>query len=210
MYICKFCSQERKNHNSLRNHERFCHENADREYSFFSTEEYKTHRKLNKTNGHLKATREGKIYEVSEETKEKIRKSATGRNHTEETRKKLSDVAKARCLGGHTSKVRLHFQKKDGTVVYLQSSYEIRFAEILEELCIAWSRPSPLFWVDTEGSKHRYYADFKIKDLYVDTKNDYLILKDSIKIQSVIEQNSVNLIVLSDKQINKDYIASLV
>jgi hypothetical protein len=123
---------------------------------------------------------------------------------------RLSALAKQRGLGGHTSKRKLYFEKKSGEVVYLQSSYEIRFAEILEEMDIEWERPSPLIWIDEHGNDHRYYPDFKIGDVYVDTKNDYLAVKDANKIQRVRQQNGIRLQVVVNKDINEDYIARLV
>ena len=35
MHICKYCKQERKNDNSLRNHERLCKLNPERKYTPF-------------------------------------------------------------------------------------------------------------------------------------------------------------------------------
>lgn len=117
--------------------------------------------------------------------------------------------AEERGLGGHTSKKQLYFKKKTGEVVYLQSSYEIRFAEILEELDIAWERPSPFIWVDKDGISHRYYPDFKIGSVYVDTKNDYLAVKDLDKITRVKDQNQIDLRIVTEKFINAEYIAEL-
>ena len=57
--------------------------------------------------------------------------------------------------------------------------------DLLEKLGIIWSRPNPLTWIDDDGIDHRYYPDFLIGHLYIDTKNDYLAIKDARKIELV-------------------------
>ena len=121
----------------------------------------------------------------------------------------MAEIAREKGFGGHTSKKKVYFKKTDGTEVYLQSSYEIRFAELLEEMNIQWSRPPPLLWVDRNGKYHRYYPDFKVGDIYIDTKNSYLASKDAEKIKLVAEQNSVNLQIVLNEQISKEFIALL-
>lgn len=133
----------------------------------------------------------------------------SGYKHTEKFKQEQSIRAKERGLGGHTSKRRLYFKKNDGEVVYLQSSYEIEFASLLEELGISWSRPNPVIWTDDEGVDHRYYPDFLIGDTYIDTKNDYLVQKDLPKIEKVCLQNEINVIIVTKSMINKTFIESL-
>ncbi len=118
-------------------------------------------------------------------------------------------IAQARNFGGHTSKRKLHFIKKTGEVIYLQSSYEVKFASLLEELNIQWSRPDPLRWVDHNGVDHRYYPDFKVGNVFIDTKNDYLAIKDAPKILAVIAQNNVDLRIVTKESITTDFVKSL-
>jgi len=117
----------------------------------------------------------------------------------------LSKAAHKRGFGGNTSKVRMEFLKNDGTKIYLQSSYEIQYARFLEHQQIKWIRPDPLKWIDADGKSHRYYPDFYLIDsnLYVDTKNDYLIKKDEVKIESVRKQNNVTVLVISKKMLDQ-------
>jgi hypothetical protein len=105
--------------------------------------------------------------------------------HTEEFKARQSKRAYERKLGGHTSKRKIFYKMKDGTEVYLQSSYEILFATLLDEMNIEWSRPEPLEYIGDDGKHHRYYPDLKISSVYVDTKNDYLAVKDLPKIDAV-------------------------
>ena len=129
---------------------------------------------------------------------------------SDETKQKLREAAKRNNLGGHNSKTRINFIKNDGTLVYLQSSYEIEFAKLLEELNIDWSRPDPFKWIDSNGNDHKYYPDFKVGDIYIDTKNDYLAIADLPKINAVKEQNKIDLRIVTKDQINKEFIGSLV
>ena len=192
---CNYCDKEFDNNISKSNHSRHC--------------------KLNP----LKITLNYRIkknqwsnteYVMTEDTKQKISKSGKGIKRTQEFKDNLSIVAKNRSLGGHTSKRKLYFKKSNGEVIYLQSSYEIKMAEILEQNNIQWSRPDPLNWIDDSGNNHRYYPDFKINEVYFDTKNDYLIKKDEVKINKVIEQNEIILFVLDKNSINIENISNLI
>jgi hypothetical protein len=115
-----------------------------------------------------------------------------------------------RGLGGHTSKQRLFYERVDGSKVYLQSSYEIDFASLLDEMGVYWERPPPLIWIDTDGVSHRYYPDFKIGQVYIDTKNDYLAIKDQPKIAAVREQNGIDVRIVTKDLITKEFIAAFV
>ena len=139
-----------------------------------------------------------------ESTRQKISESV--QNRDEQYREGLSQRAKLQGFGGHTSKRKLYFKKNNGEVVYLQSSYEIEFATILEDLRVDWERPNPLQWIDKEGKDHRYYPDFKVGSLYLDTKNDYLARIDAKKIELVKEQNNIDLRIVTKEQINKKWV----
>jgi hypothetical protein len=146
----------------------------------------------------------------TKERKKQYSERQKGKKLSEETKKKLSVAAKNNELGGHTSKRKMKYQKVDGSIIYLQSNYEILLAEMLDKLNIEWIRPSPFIWIDDNNVSHRYYPDFKIGDIFIDTKNDYLIKKDEVKIRKVEEQNNIKIIILSKKEITEDYIRQLV
>lgn len=57
----------------------------------------------------------------------------------------------------------------------MDSSYEVKLANILDELNIQWDRPEPVEWYDVSGGKHHYFSDFRLidYDLYLDPKNEY-------------------------------------
>jgi len=77
-------------------------------------------------------------------------------------------------------------------------------------LNIAWSRPDPLKWIDSSGIEHRYYPDFKVGSIYIDTKNAYLAEKDAEKISKVKKQNQIDLRIVLLEDITEKYIGSLV
>ena len=206
MFICTFCNRQCKNSNSFRNHSRLCKANPNRQISTFEREDIQNTRK--KSNQWIKS-KELNIEPYglqSKEAKAKIALLNKVRGQSVEARQKISIAAKLRGLGGHTSKQKLYFKKKNGDVVYLQSSYEIKFAAILEDLNIVWERPDPLHWIDKEGIEHRYYPDFKINNKYFDTKNDFLANKDKEKINQVSLQNKVTIEIVTLDKINKEYI----
>ncbi len=119
-----------------------------------------------------------------------------------ERRRKLSEIAKNRKLGGHTSKKSVKYQTENG-IVYLQSSYEHLVAIDLDKNKIKWIRPNYLFWKDELDIEHRYYPDFYLVDydVYLDPKNDFLIIKDKDKIQRVKEQNKIKIFILNKNQL---------
>ncbi len=211
MIVCKYCNKECKNNNSHRNHERLCKYNPNRQSTPFMDGKQLGHEGSNQ---YTKAKNLGLDKPViSENTRKKLSDNRKASSNlywsNSENRKKQSDHAKRRKLGGHTSKKKLYYERNDGTVVYLQSSYEIEFAKLLDELNIEWTRPEPLIWVDYKGDNHRYYPDFLVDNIYIDTKNDYLAIKDKFKIDSVIQQNNVDVRIVTKQLITKEYIIAL-
>lgn len=117
--------------------------------------------------------------------------------------KLLRKNSKENKLGGHTSKRAIYYKMKDGSEVYLQSSYEVRVAESLDENNIAWIRPEPLLWIDKNNVEHRYYPDFYLPEynIYLDPKNSYLFIKDKDKIERTSKQNNVRIFMLQEYEL---------
>lgn len=146
---------------------------------------------------------------------EKQRKSMLGRTtrpHTEEEKIRLSEIAKMNKFGGHTSKKAIYYKCIDGSKVYLHSSYEVRVAESLDKSNIRWTRPEPLWWVDADNIKHRYYPDFYLVDynIFLDPKNSYLRVKDRDKIDRVAIQNNVIVLILDEEHLEWEKIMSII
>jgi transcriptional regulator with XRE-family HTH domain len=112
--------------------------------------------------------------------------------------------------GGYRAKAgrsnKYYVKDSFGNEVCLQSSYEKRTAEILDDLDIKWIRPKYLKY-----DNKKYFPDFYLidKNIYLDPKNDFLAVKDEEKIKKVREQNGVSVLILKDEQINKAFIKTL-
>jgi hypothetical protein len=127
------------------------------------------------------------------------------------SKEQLSAYAKQRNLGGYRANAgkSKKFKAKDtfGKEVTLQSTYELRMSQLLNELNIKWVRPKALKY-----NNKNYFADFYLTEynVYLDTKNDYLARLDVGKIQQVITENNVRLYIITNKQITKEYVYSLI
>ncbi len=115
-------------------------------------------------------------------------------------------------FGGHTSKLKTKYTSMQGFTCNLQSSYELIIAQDLDKNNIKWVRPSPLKWIDVNNVTHRYYPDFYLVNynIYLDPKNDFLIEKDKIKIETVSKQNNIQILILSKNQLSWNYIETVV
>lgn len=93
--------------------------------------------------------------------------------------------------------------------VLLDSSWEVKIAELLIRLDIKWIRPKFIKWVDSNDVTRRYFPDFYLPDhdLYLDPKNPYCMSRDVEKIQRISEQ--VKLIV-GDVNMIENYVNSLI
>lgn len=146
---------------------------------------------------------------------ELVSKTLTGRighKHTIESKDKIRAAAIKNKLGGHTSKKAIYYKCINGSEIYLQSNYEVKVAESLDLNNIKWIRPKYFNWIDNNGIKHRYYADFYLIDynVYLDPKNDYLIIKDLDKINRVNEQNKIKILILNKTQLEWNTIKTLI
>lgn len=99
-----------------------------------------------------------------------------------------------------------------GNEVTLDSTFEVRCVEILNQLSIKWIRPSFFYYVDVYNVKRRYTPDIFLVDynLYLDPKNDYLAKIDSDKISRASFQNNVIIKILTENNLTKEYIKRLV
>lgn len=201
---CHFCNKLCKNKNSYNNHVRCCPKNANRNYK-------------NGMSGKT-SSRKGKTKETDESI---MRQSITYRNNissgktivvgrpvSDKTREKQSIIACTR-LAKH-SKYSKNVEYKPGII--LESSYEVRAAEILDELNIEWLKVRQGYIWNDNGKKRRYVPDFYLpkQNIFLDPKNDYLIKKDRLKIKSAMELNNIIVVVLSKEQLTKEYVKTLV
>lgn len=200
---CEFCEKECKNDNSLRNHQRLCKLNPDRQTTPFQDKEKQKE---------IAAVRGSKNqwsdpnYKMSNETRLKLSNAAKGRRHSEETKANLSRMAKERKFGGVTQSRWIKYKGKT-----LGSSYELEVVKSLDANNIRWDTCTSFNYIDPNGKQRTYTPDIYLVDydVYLDPKNDFLIeninpslgFKDSEKIQRVSEQNNITVFILNKDQL---------
>lgn len=126
---------------------------------------------------------------ISEEERERRRirgKNQPHPKHSEETKKKLSEIARSQTHRRLVKSCRI-YHKKNGTQVLLDSSWEEVLAKRLDELNIDWIRPKPLRWKDKMGNHHNYFPDFYLTeyDIYLDPKNPYAKIVQAEKLEII-------------------------
>lgn len=205
MIECKFCKKICKNNNSLRNHERLCKQNPN----------CQAHPKgnLGKPGWNKGLTKEtdNRVKKNSESLKLSRKLNGSnwqGKKHSEETKRLMSIKACQRLVKNSKYSKNILYNG-----IMLESSYELMFAKQLDSFDIKWNKCYGLRfeYSDKQNKRRGYVPDFYLIDynIYIDTKNDFLIKKDSFKISSVIEEHKINLYVLSLNDIKNEKILKL-
>lgn len=95
--------------------------------------------------------------------------------------------------GGETN-----YKKYKYKNIWMDSSWELNLAKWLDENNIKWerNRKHVFWWTDENNKKRRYYPDFFLLDynVYLDTKNPYLMECDKNKINNVLKENNIKLL----------------
>jgi len=219
MSICKHCNkdipQENKPNNYMANHSRWCEDNPKRtEYidKLKITQSKRIGRKA--WNKGLTKETDIRIKEGSEKLSDRYKSGELisankGRFKTQEEKDKISKTQ----LGNDYQRVckkTVEYTCKDGSIVKLDSSWEVRLAKLLDENSIKWIRPKSIPWIDKKGIKHNYFPDFYLLDydVFLDPKNDYVIETQKEKLLALSEQYD-NIIIMKEKDINIDFILKL-
>lgn len=201
--ICIFCNKESNNANGHRHHERLCPKNSGRVYKSQTIGLTAWNKGLTKETDTLVA----KYGETTSKTL--ANKPATG--CCAWTTEQRSNAAKDRGFGGYRENAgrskKFSVIDSFGKQTTLQSTFELRCSEILNELGVRWVRPKALKY---DG--RNYFADFYLVDcdVWLDPKNNFKAKQDEEKIRKVIEQNNVKLYVLLEHQLTKEYIAGII
>jgi hypothetical protein len=176
MTNCKHCKRE-FDKKDIANHSRWCDLNPKRN---------QYNEDLSKARAAKKNFNNQYTYGavLSNETKEKLRLASTGKKHTKETKQLLKEKALTST----------HRRLRKGVVEYkgvlLDSSWELKLANRLDELNIKWFRPDPIPWIDEEGVTHNYFPDFYLPeyDKYLDPKNKHAIKVQGNKLKILLAQ----------------------
>jgi hypothetical protein len=206
MNICKFCKQEKKNNNSLAQHQRLCNLNPERGKTIFSDNDWQ---KKKATNQYIKAERLGLEKPiVNEETRKKISESSKlQKPKSNEVIEKLSRLAIERNLGGVRQSKWIKYKGKT-----LGSSYELQVVHDLDLNGIKWDTCKRFNYIDPFGKIRSYTPDIYLEeyDVYLDPKNDFLLnninpslgFKDQEKIERVGSQNNIRIIILNKSELS--------
>ena len=189
MLICKHCTKECKNDNSLRNHERCCPRNEHRVYKNGMTGK--------KGSNQFIVARERGLPTPPGTTKG--RPSAfKGKTHSLESRKKISEKLSINNKGGRAKWYEVSGQSVQGT-------WERDIALKLEEFNIKWIK------LKTNRDTIKYNVGGKIRnytpDFYLPEYNYFIEIKgfwwgdDKAKMNAVIEQNpEIKILIIEHKE----------
>lgn len=163
-YICKFCGSERKNLNSLKNHERLCKENPNRQELHTHTEKWFAAMHATRghaTNQYTKAKELGlPPPDVSEATRKKISEKSKGRLHTEETKKRISEsmkkIYKGKSIWSTQIEKRKSFAEEyfDNLFPELEKNYHV------DRYYLDLANPNLKVYIEIDGEQH--YNDKKV------------------------------------------------
>lgn len=166
MLLCKFCSKECKNENSLRNHERLCKQNPNCQES--SLTKYHASgasigHKAGKTG--LPAWNKGLLG------------TFTGKTHSDETKKKMSESKNKLYASGWECKAgrcpKYDYSSPIAGDIKVDGSWELVFCRYADANNLTWIRNKKRFrYIKPNGVESTYQPDFYVKEWgsYVEIK----------------------------------------
>lgn len=180
IFICKYCGKVCKNANSLRNHERLCKENPDRQEIKSNLIEYNRNRdkySIRASNQYIKAQRLGLPKPiVSIETRKKISEASSNRKWTTDMKKKHSAIMRKAVLehasSYNSSNINGRVKKIEYNGYIFDSKWEVEVAKYLDKNSILWSHPTVGFEYKWNDKTHLYFPDFYLTeyDIYIEVK----------------------------------------
>jgi hypothetical protein len=197
-FICKYCTQERKNLRSQVTHQARCHLNPNRSIPNIDYSKRKT------SNAVIYAKQHNLPIPINSQ---KGKPGKKGHKHTDEFKKRLSEIAKKDGRGGVKASKRILYNG-----FTLGSTYPLTLAKSLDDNKIQWLVPDRLTYIDPNGISRTYKPDFYLPlyDIYLDPKNDFLInnpnptygFSDIEKIALVCSQNNVMVLILDKNELS--------
>lgn len=176
---CKFCRKLCKNNNSLRNHQRLCKYNPNKQILVSNFIEYNSRKKELGIKGFNQFTKAKELGLpkpiVSEQTRLKISKSSKGRKYSAEQRYNKSIAMKKAVETHHDSYTKNNVVGRVRNIEYkgvkLKGSWEVLVAQWLDNNNVKWEYETKYFEYEWNGIR-RYYPDFYLPELglYVEVK----------------------------------------
>ena len=166
MLLCQHCKKECKNGNSLRNHERLCKENPNKQDSSFKKFKMENPEPWNKGKTGIQAAwnkgKEGTF---------------TGKKHSDETKRKMSENIKQRyadgweCTAGRCKKY--YYSSPIAGDIKVDGSWELIFCKYADAMKLKWRRNTKRFpYTKPDGKLSTYLPDFFVEDWdsYIEVK----------------------------------------
>lgn len=209
---CKFCHKECKNDNSLRNHERLCKLNPNRQLTTYEkygpTKGFNLTGTTKRSNQYIKAKNLGLPKPIiSEETRRKLSEAVKRNNpmSREDNRKKLSESMK-KVYSVNPPKVAGRSKCGNYKGFYCRSSWELAFVIYNLDHNINFIANKKGFKYIWDGTEHTYFPDFYCPDTdtYIEVKGYY-----DKKAQEKTKQFKGNLLVLQNSDM-KPYLEYVV
>jgi len=195
--ICKYCNDERKSENSLRNHERLCKLNPERQLTYFATNQIELNQRKaesGNSNQYIKAKRLGLPAPVlSEDARKKlsIRTTKNNLNRDASVKQKISNSMKQAHADGRAwnigksrwknkkswpeqffmQVIENEFNDKNYTCEHPVGIYAIDFAWVEKKLAI-----------EIDGEQHQRFASYKERD----ERKDKVLADDGWKVLRII------------------------
>jgi hypothetical protein len=203
---CQYCIKECKNVNSLRNHERLCKNNPNRQIlisNFIGYNKKKKELNIKGSNQYIKAEKLGLPKpKISEITKQKLRLANSKRIYTTEQKLRKSEEMKRAVERNPNSYLKNNVVGRVKNIEYngviLKGSWELLVAKWLDSKLIKWEHETKSFKYEWNGTR-TYYPDFYLPDydLFIEVKG-YQRDRDLAKWKV-----APNLIVFNAKEINQ-------
>jgi very-short-patch-repair endonuclease len=162
MLICQYCAKVSKNKNGHSNHQRLCPKNVNRVYK---------NGMLGKkgSNHWIKAKEIGEPYVLTDESRKKMSNSSTGRKHSDNTKKKLSEIRK-KFIDENPNKVP-YLLNHSSKISYPEKYFLDCFSDIVQDIefqfqvfryKLDFANPKEKLYFEIDGDQH--YYDKKIID----------------------------------------------
>jgi hypothetical protein len=209
---CIFCNKEINNKGGLIKHQNGCKYNPNRIiYKSHFTEyndEVRNGLKPKNKNQYQLAKEKGECWSLSKEGRLKLSNASKGRKLSNEVKEKLSlirsKIIEEQGKGGFKNIKWYKIFNIEKEEFILRGTWELKIANLLNDNNILWIRKIYLNYIDNK-IKRTYCPDFYLPkyNLYLEVKG-YFSIKDKDKMNKVIKNNKINLVIINSKMINNE------